>query len=372
MAKVLVTCARSPAAIHLGRLLYEAGHVVILADTKRLHLGRWRSWASSCLRHPSPRHQPQAFTRWLRDTVKNEGIDCVVPVYEETFHHGLNHGMLGCDHFCSDIATLNRLHNKFEFIELANSIGIATPKTILVESIAQVKEHITPGHILKPVYSRFGEQVIMEPNRDKLNIQVSPSDPWILQERLAGKQYCLQGICRDGKVLSSVAYSSEFTVSKSSVFFENTGKGDLGGIIEKVASSCDYTGFLSFDVILCEDGVVRPIECNPRATSAMHLYSTDDRIDDALFNGRSIECTGSARRLVLPMWMNLVSNIFTKGHFKRWRAARKRSTSVEWNVFDPRPAVLQLISVMGFAVVALKNRISLISATTHEFEWNGD
>ena len=372
MARFLVTCARSPAAVHLGRLLHEAGHAVILADTKRLHLGRWRSWPVACLRHPSPRHQPEAFSRWLKDTVKAEDVDCVVPVYEETFHHGLNHGLLDCDHFCSDIATLNRLHNKFDFIELANSLGIPTPETIRVESVAQIKENITPKHILKPVYSRFGEHVIMEPNPDRLNIDVSQANPWILQERLVGKQYCLQGICRDGKVLSSVAYSSDFTVSKSSVFFENTEKGDLGGIIENIASSCNYTGFLSFDVMLCEDGTVRPIECNPRATSALHLYATNDRIAEAILNGQSIGCTGRARRLVLPMWINLASNLFKKGHIRRWRKARKRSTSVEWNAFDPRPGLLQLISVIGFSVVAVKNRISLISATTHEFEWNGE
>jgi len=303
--------------------------------------------------------------------VKTEAIDCVIPVYEETFHHGLNHGTLDCDHFCSDIATLNRLHNKFEFIQFAKSIGIETPETILVESSAHLKENLTSNHVLKPVYSRFGEHVLMEPNLDNLNIDVGKERPWILQERLNGKQYCLQGICKEGKVLSSVAYSSEFTVSKSSVFFENTERGDLGGIIEKVASSCNYTGFLSFDAILCEDGVVRPIECNPRATSALHLYSTQDAIGDAILGGESIQCTGAPRRLVLPMWINLLSNFFKEGHRRRWRMARKRSTSVEWNAFDPRPAVLQVISVLGFIVVALKNRTSLISATTHEFEWNG-
>ena len=109
-----------------------------------------------------------------------------------------------------------------------------------------------------------------------------------------------------------MAYSSDFTVSKSSVFFENTEKGDLGGIIENIASSCNYTGFLSFDVMLCEDGTVRPIECNPRATSALHLYATNDRIAEAILNGQSIGCTGRARRLVLPMWINLASNLFKK------------------------------------------------------------
>ena len=201
---------------------------------------------------------------------------------------------------------------------------------------------------------------------------MSETNPWILQERLEGKQYCLQGICKDGKVLSSVAYSSDFTVSKSSVFFEKTGKGDLGGIIEKVALKSNYTGFLSFDVILGEDGIVRPIECNPRATSALHLYSTHDKIDDAILNGKMIQCSGTSRRLVLPMWINLASNIFKKGHFKSWRKAVKRSKSVEWNVFDPRPGILQLISLLGFTLVALKNRISLIAATTYEFEWNGE
>jgi len=282
MAKVLVTCARSPAAIHLGRLLHESGHCVILADTKKFHLGRWRSWPNKCLRHPSPRFESQQFSQWLQQVVKTEAIDCVIPVYEETFHHALNHGLLDCDHFCSDIDTLDRLHNKFEFIQFAESLGINVPETILVENISQIESKLTPEYILKPVYSRFGENVIIKPNLNKLQIDVSETNPWILQERLNGKQYCLQGICKDGKVLSCVAYSSDFTVSKSSVFFEKTGKGDLGGIIEKIASNCNYTGFLSFDVILGEDGIVRPIECNPRATSALHLYSTDDRIDNAI------------------------------------------------------------------------------------------
>ena len=371
MAKVLVTCARSPAAIHLGRLLHESGHKVILADTKRFHLGRWRSWPYKCLRHPSPRHQSQEFSRWLQEIVNTEAIDCVIPVYEETFHHGLNHGTLGCQHFCSDIETLNRLHNKFEFIQFAESIGIEVPETILAENIGEIESNLTENHILKPVYSRFGENVIMNPNISKLNIDVSKTNPWILQEKLDGKQYCLQGICKDGNVLSSVAYSSDFTVSKSSVFFEKTGKGDLGGIIEKVALNCNYTGFLSFDVILGEDGTVRPIECNPRATSAVHLYATQDGIDDAILNGDVIQCSGTSRRLVLPMWINLASNLFKKGHFRNWRGAVKRSKSVEWNVFDPRPGMLQVISLLGFAMVALKNRISLIAATTYEFEWNG-
>ena len=371
MAKVLVTCARSPAAIHLGRLLHESGHTVILADTKRFHLGRWRSWPNKCLRHPSPRFESRQFSQWLQQVVKTESIDCVIPVYEETFHHGLNHGSLDCDHFCSNIETLDRLHNKYEFIQFAKSIGIDVPETILVKNISQIKSKLTREHILKPVYSRFGENVIIKPNPNKLKIDVSETNPWILQERLDGKQYCLQGICKDGKVLSCVAYSSEFTVSKSSVFFEKTGKGDLGGIIEKVASNCNYTGFLSFDVILGEDGVVRPIECNPRATSALHLYSAKDKIDNAILKGDVIQCTGISRRLVLPMWINLVSNLFKKGHFKNWRKAIKRSKSVEWNVFDPRPGFLQLISLLGFTMVALRRRISLIAATTYEFEWNG-
>jgi predicted ATP-grasp superfamily ATP-dependent carboligase len=303
--------------------------------------------------------------------VKTEAIDCVIPVYEETFHHALNHGSLDCDHFCSNIKTVDRLHNKFEFIQFAKSIGLNVPETILVENISQIKSKLTPDYILKPVYSRFGENVIIKPNPNKLKIDVSETNPWILQKRLDGKQYCLQGICKDGKVLSCVAYSSDFTVSKSSVFFEKTGKGDLGGIVEKVASNCNYTGFLSFDVILGEDGIVRPIECNPRATSALHLYSNEDKIDNAILQGDYIQCTGTSRRLVLPMWINLVSNLFKKSHFKNWRKATKRSKSVEWNAFDPRPGILQLILLLGFTMVALRRRISLISATTYEFEWNG-
>ena len=57
------------------------------------------------------------------------------------------------------------------------------PETILAENIGEIESNLTENHILKPVYSRFGENVIMNPNISKLDIDVSKTNPWILQRK---------------------------------------------------------------------------------------------------------------------------------------------------------------------------------------------
>ena len=190
-------------------------------------------------------------------------IDLIIPVYEETFHFSYHKDSIPCKIFTSDIDVLDKLHDKFRFIEFCKSIGLDVPETVKITDVKELENPPIDNFIAKPVYSRFGHNVQFNPTANNFQGKISKDRPWILQEQVHGVQYCLQGICFEGKVLSVSCYGSEFTVSKSSVLFKNNGRGDIGGIIAKVAKELNYTGFICFDVFESDDGRILPIECNP-------------------------------------------------------------------------------------------------------------
>ena len=206
-----------------------SGHEVIIADSNRFHFGRYRKWAYKILKHPSPRHNPDEFVSWLKEVVETEKIDLIVPVYEETFHFSYHKDSIPCKIFTSDIDVLDKLHDKFRFIEFCNSIGLDVPTTVKIGDVKELANPQIEDFIAKPVYSRFGHNVQFNPTVKNFRGKISKDRPWILQEQVHGVQYCLQGICFEGKVLSVSCYGSEFTVSKSSVLFKNNGRGDIGG-----------------------------------------------------------------------------------------------------------------------------------------------
>ena len=372
MVRVMISCGRAPASVHLAKLFHLAGHEVYIIDANRFHFGRYRSWVKKTVKHPPPKQKPNEFKEWLIDFVNQEKIDIIIPVYEETFHFAKNMNSLDCEVFTTDITKLDLLHNKYTFIETCEELGLTFPKTKLINSVEQLEDSGISDYIVKPVYSRFGHNVQFNPSKKSFRGKINDKNPWIIQEKIEGKQHCLQGICYKGQVLSVSSYNSEFSISKSSVYFKNSQRGDLGEIISKIASRLEYTGFICFDVIETVDGELYPIECNPRATSALHLYSTEDELPDCILNKSTTNASGVPRRITVPMYMNLIRNMFKKSHYKNWRKAMKNSKSTELDRFSPRISVLKYLVLLNFISVALRNRISIISATSYEYEWNSE
>ena len=57
---------------------------------------------------------------------------------------------------------------------------------------------------------------------------------------------------------------------------------------------------------------------------------------------------------------------------RSWAAAFARSRDVVFNGRDPLPGLLQGLSLIPFAAWGLRHHISLIEASTHDIEWNGE
>ena len=83
MVRVMISCGRAPASVHLAKLFHLAGHEVYIIDANRFHFGRYRSWVKKTVKHPPPKQKPNEFKEWLVDFVNQEKIDIIIPVYEK-------------------------------------------------------------------------------------------------------------------------------------------------------------------------------------------------------------------------------------------------------------------------------------------------
>ena len=134
---VLITGARSPAALEIARLLQGVGAVVHVADSLQPMLAAGSKSVTQSHVVPSPRQQSAAFAAAISAIVDRHQIDVVIPTCEEVLYLAAAVSE-GCKIplLASGFQILEELHNKFKFIELAERIGIAVPRTVLLQSIA--------------------------------------------------------------------------------------------------------------------------------------------------------------------------------------------------------------------------------------------
>jgi carbamoylphosphate synthase large subunit len=95
------------------------------------------------------------------------------------------------------------------------------------------------------------------------SLPISKDDPWILQEFIAGREYCTHGTVRNGRLQVYACCES----SASQLNYAMADKPEIRSWVEKFVGALGVTGQLSFDFIEAADGRVYAIECNPRTHS---------------------------------------------------------------------------------------------------------
>jgi hypothetical protein len=89
-----------------------------------------------------------------------------------------------------------------------------------------------------------------------------------MQQFITGQEYCTHSTVRKGKIrLHCCAKSSPFQVN-----YEHVDNPKIFAWIETFVNKFNLTGQISFDFIQTEDGIVYPIECNPRTHSAITMF----------------------------------------------------------------------------------------------------
>jgi predicted ATP-grasp superfamily ATP-dependent carboligase len=282
---ILVSGAKMTKALLLARSFHRAGHRVIMVESAKYRLTGHRFSNAVDLFFTVPEPAADGYAEALLDIVKREGVDVFVPVCSPAAsrYDARAKALLAphCEVIHCDSEVLEKLDNKDTFAATATSLGLPVPDTHRVTK----PEHVTdfdfgshPGpYVLKsipydPVHRLDLTQLPLATRCDTVAFAasrpMSESVPWILQEFVAGTEYCTHSTVREGRVqLHCCCRSSAFQIN-----YETVERPEIEAWVSRFVGALGVTGQVSFDFIQTDDGRLYAIECNPRTHSAITMF----------------------------------------------------------------------------------------------------
>ncbi len=372
----MITGARAPVALHWAWAFRRAGRSVFLADSLRWPIGQGAAFSQGYLRHASPRHDLARFRRDLLDQCAAKGIGVIVPTCEEVFwlaQIAPDLKAAGVRLHAPPFALLAQVHDKGAFIDLCRGFWPHLPRTQRLQSRADLDSAGDPGGLVfKPAYSRFALRTLIRPTAQALSrICPSPGDPWVAQQFVPGREICAFAVAWQGQVTALAAYHPLYRAGKGAgIFFQPVDPAPALAFVRAFARATGWSGQLSFDLIETDTGLV-PIECNPRATSGLHLLRDPVALVQALEGDAPglVAQDGTPQAVHLAMWLYAAW-----ANRSRWAAFQADlARADEALVWDGKPVtgLRQGLALAEIAARALWRRQGLQAAATHDIEWNG-
>jgi predicted ATP-grasp superfamily ATP-dependent carboligase len=382
----LLTGGRAPATLELARHLHAHGHRVLMAESIPSYLCQRSTAVAASFQVPAPRYDPDGFIRSLQEILKKEKVDILLPTSEEIFTVAKGRKQLSPYSFVwtESLDKLLSLHNKWSFYQIASDRNFPVPKTWQVQSMSELEQLIAeiPKEIkliLKPCYSRFATHVIYYFHRHEPlpTIPVSSENPWIVQEWIEGKQICTYGISYKGKLLAHAAYQTAFTAGNGAgISFTPDPRTELRRLVQEIVKEICFTGQISFDWIESSEGIMKLIECNPRLTSGIHLFDTRDRLDRIFTQPEEASVLTShpnrKSMIGLAMWSHGLPSVRSLSRFRQWLHILVTHRDVLFRIKDPLPFFYQGKSLLYLWRESRRLSISMLEASTHDIEWNGE
>ncbi|MCA0373941.1 MAG: ATP-grasp domain-containing protein [Proteobacteria bacterium] len=290
--------------------------------------------------------------------------DIIIAMNEEVFHFAKLAKSHNIPLFAPDLSILMMLHSKLRFIEFAKSIGLNVPKTWIMRGDESPNELV-----FKNEFSRFGENVFIRPKSlPKQNSQ----NPIIAQEYIKGIDISFYAIAKNGAICAFSSYSSDWRTKGGASFYfapcdEKTNAKALA-IAAKIVQKSNYTGQISCDLRIANDGNLYLIECNPRASSGLHLLIDDDfEIIKAIIENKKITIKSSAKYIGLAMMFLGIPLAIKRGKIKKLLEDIQNAK----NVYEKRN-ILALLDMIRHSLHAIIKQQSLSQFLTHDIECNFD
>ncbi len=377
---ILLTGGRAPAALELARAFHGAGHTVFMAESLRGHLSQPSAAIKANFVVPAPRQEQDAFIIALKKIIEQNQIDLLIPTCEEIFHVAMRRDELPCKVFTESIQKLDQVHNKWNFIVNAADYGLAMPETMLITSLDNLLHAYAHWRelVLKPMYSRFASQtLILPPLREASStLTLHSNAPWVAQGYIRGKEICTYSICHNGRITAHTAYPSTFTAGQgATIVFQHIDHSAIFNWVKTFVAKNNFTGQIAFDFIQNPEGQIFALECNPRATSGVHLLASHPQFVEAFLNPY-LNCIfpidSNSHMLSAAMLIYGLPTALKKNNVRQWLKTFFASNDVILNYTDPLPFLLQFRSLLAYWKLAREKKISLIEASTFDIEWNGE
>lgn len=378
--KFFISGGRSTSTLDLARQLHAAGHHIITADTTSLNVCAFSRAVAKSVVFPSPRFKTAAFSKTIIEIVSREKVDYVIPTYEEALYFSkfLDQFPKECHVFTDSFETLHHLHNKWLFYQKQLSYGIEAPRTVLVKNAETAKNFSFAGpYALKECYSRASQSVCrIEKGAAFPGFSIDPRNPWIAQEWLEGDRFCTYSICHDGIVKAHAVYPVQFAIKGRSclnfVAVEHPGIFDW---VCRFAALTKYTGQVGFDFFELPNGKLYAIECNPRSTNGLLLFSPKDRIDRAFTNETPYPIfpkIGYRKQIAIGMCLYGTKDAFKSKKIKGFLKTFLTSPDVVFSWNDPKPLLAMPFIFLFYIFQKMKLKLSLPSFFTFDCNWDGD
>lgn len=358
---VLITGARAPIALELARSFKAAGHIVIMADCLKLTIARWSKSVRKYYHIASPRFEINQFIADIQSIITNEKITHFIPTCEEAIYVSKYSDQFPCKVWTSPFSVIEALHHKFTFTTFKTA-QFPIPETKLVSEFDDWEN--SEKYVFKPCFSRFASSVIINRKINDGFFNESEKTNWIAQKKIVGQEICVYSIWDNGVLKAFSAYHPLFRAGKGAgVFFEPINNELVYNCVKQFGKTINYTGQMSFDLILDDSNTPNFIECNPRGTSGAHLLNL--KLAQA-FLGDTLIVNDSNQEYSIKQIMLMY-------HFPALFSMRlRKSKDILFQKDDMKPFFLQPISLFEIAYIKFKKGISLLSATTENIEWNGN
>lgn len=375
--RVLILGARAPACLEWARAFDEAGWHVIVGDSLGQPLSRFSRSAHHFVRLPEPRQNPTVWIEALAKLIETQRIDLLLPTCEEVFYlsHGLERLAPLCRVLTSDFSLLHRLHHKGQFAAMTQGWALAAPETRLLMDRQAVLALVDEAEqwVFKPAYSRFASQTLIRPSARQLS-EVHPdrASPWVAQRFIDGQEFCSFSVLIDGELRAHSCYQPRYRVGRGSgIYFQPAVPQAVRRFLERFGQETGYTGQVGFDFIEDREGRFHVLECNPRATSGVHLFD-DQRKSLVSSLGETcekvLEPTDDPRMIALAMLLLAAPpRLLSPTFWRDYSAAR--DVVVQKGDFWPLGA--QVLSLAEIISRSVSRRCGLLAASTADIEWNG-
>ncbi len=376
---ILLTGGRAPATLDLARAFHRAGHTVFMAESLRGHLSQPSNAIKANFLVPAPRQNPEAFFIALKNIITENKINLLIPTCEEIFYIAKRRNEIPCTVFTESGRKLDLVHNKWNFVINAVERDLHIPETMLVRNQDDLLHAFSQwrGLVLKPVYSRFASRTLILPPLKKALSTLKYDSPWVAQEYIPGEQFSSYSICHNGHMTAHTSYPAKFTVGmgQPTISFQHEDHPGVFRWVQSFVEKNHFTGQIAFDLIQTPEGQVYGLECNPRATSGVHLLAKHPKFTEAFLNPQ-MDCITPAdnhtHMLAAAMLLYALPASLTNGQFTEWIKTFLTSDDVILNFNDPMPFVFQPRSILATRAIAKREKISLLEASTFDIEWNGE
>jgi len=195
-----------------------------------------------------------------------------------------------------------------------------------------------------------------------------------MQDRIIGREACFYAVALEGRLTAFSAYESAWRLSGGAGYafapLKTLMRDRLSIMAERLAGFVG-TGQFACDLIIDADDRPWLIECNPRATSGVHLFGGGRGLADAMTERTTQVALGKEGGWLGPaMWRYGLPTALGQGRLAAWRAERRRGQDVIGRG-DRGAAIGAVFDSAAFSLQALLADQSLEQAMTADIEWNG-